>query len=212
LTGLVAVFVNVNVVALGPDFLRLWVGSAFAETAFPILIALGIAGIAHGIGVQSQTPCCLALGRVRFAALVLAAEGLTNLVLSVTLAPRLGITGVAVATAIPAVAIGGCVIPIYVSRLVGTTVNDLLSRAVSPVMIFLVALTATHALLWVALPGGTFVALAGKFCVGAATAGAIGWSVSSDSERRLVRATLESRRRSLRSRQIGEPASRGVLK
>jgi O-antigen/teichoic acid export membrane protein len=197
ITALVAVFLNVNLISLGTDFIRLWVGPAFSEHAFPLLVALGIASAAQGVSVQSQTPFCQALGRVRFAALVLIAEGVTNLVLSIALAPRFGITGVAAATAIPAVLMSGIMLPVYVARQVGVPLRPLLGHVVMPVGIFMAVITAAQVLVRLVISVGSFLGLAERFLVCALIAAVTGWMVASDSERRFVRIFMERRRRGL---------------
>ena len=137
ITALIAAFVTVNLIALGPMFLRLWVGQAFSVYALPLLVWLGLAGFAQAIAVQGQLQFCLALGRVRFATAVLLVEGAINLVLSIILARAIGMVGVAIATAIPAVLVSGLFLPIYVARLVGASLRLLVRETVLPVAAFI---------------------------------------------------------------------------
>ena len=197
MTALVSVYVNMNIVWLGQDFLRIWVGPEFSEPALPLLVALGVAGLAQGIAVQSQTPFCLAMGRLRFAGAVLLAEGLANLTLSVLLAQRFGINGVAVATAVPAVLISGTILPFYVARLVGTPLRDLVRDVALPVGIFMAIVIGAHIALRWALDAHTFLTFAAKFATGTLVATIGGWIVVSDSDRRAVRTLIERKRRAL---------------
>lgn len=196
-TALVAVFVNVSILWLGQDFLRRWVGLEFSEAALPVIIALSIASLAQAIAVQSQIPFCLALSRVRFAAIVLIGEGLANLGLSIALAPHFGINGVATATAITAFLISGAVLPIYVAGQVGAPLRDLVRHVAAPIATFFVAVAVGHVVLRLAMPGDSYFVLAARFSTGSLIAAFAGWKVASDSERRVIRVFLARRRRML---------------
>jgi O-antigen/teichoic acid export membrane protein len=202
MTALVAIFVNGSIVWLGQDFLRLWVGTEFAKDALPLIGALGLAGLVQAISVQGQTQFCLALGRVRFAGAVLVAEGLVNLGLSVALASVLGILGVAVATAIPAVLISGTILPIYVARQVGASLRSLFRRVALPVLAFAIVLLSGQVLVSLVIVGTSYWTIAGRFILGAIVAAVAAWIVVSDSERRVVRVVVGRKRR----RFFGAPA------
>jgi O-antigen/teichoic acid export membrane protein len=196
-TALVAVFVNSSILWLGQGFLRVWVGPTFSEHALPVLVALAIASVAQAVAVQSQTPFCLALGRVRFAAIVLVVEGMANLALSIVLAPRFGISGVAAATAITAVLMSGAILPVHVARQVGTPVWALMRTVAGPIAIFTVAVTAGHLGLSLAMPGASYLTLAAKLAIAAVIALAVGWRVVTDSERRVVKTIVARSHRSV---------------
>jgi O-antigen/teichoic acid export membrane protein len=188
-TALVTVFINASLIALGPDFLRLWVGPEFSEHALPVLVALGVASVAQGVAVQSQTPFCLALGQVRFPAAILIVEGVVNLVLSVILAPILGIAGVALATAIPAIVVSGTFLPVYVSRLVGTPLGEIARSVGIPTVLFAAVIISVYGLLTF-LPGTSYALLAAKLSIVTTAALLTIWFVVTDTERRLVRVAV----------------------
>ncbi len=137
-------FLNVNLVFLGVPFLRLWVGPEFADAAPIVLLCLGAAGFLQSIATQSQTPFCLALNLLRFPVLVLAFEALANLVLSIALVRPMGIVGVAVATAVPALLGGTLFIPAYVARSIGVPVSRLVRQALIPSLALILTLSAVH--------------------------------------------------------------------
>ena len=201
-TALVTIFINASLIALGPEFLRLWVGPAFAERSLPVLMALGVASVAQGVAVQGQTPFCLALGRVKFAAGILIAEGLVNVVLSVILAPILGIAGVALATAIPALFVSGIFLPVYVSRLVGTPLGEVVRAVGIPTAKFAVVIITLYSVLYFA-PGTSYAALAAKLSVAATVALVTIWFVVADSERRFVRVVVGRQFRHVRPAPTG---------
>ena len=73
-----------------------------------------------------------AMHLVGFPAKVLMLEAVLNLGLSIWLAPRLGITGVALATALPALLMSAVVLPPYLCRQLGVPVRTFLMRASLP--------------------------------------------------------------------------------
>jgi len=105
-------------VMLGDVFIGLWMGPEYVEQASKVLLILAlmqifscphypIASILYGIG-QHRTLAFLRIG-----------EGLINLVLSIILVQAMGLTGVALGTAIPHVVIFGVILPLYVCRVLG---------------------------------------------------------------------------------------------
>ena len=98
-------FVNVHLVLLGPAFLTLWVGPEIAAESPRILLCLAIAATAAAISTQAMTPVYMALDLVRVLLVIVIAEAAVNFTLSYWLANAVGLWGVALATAIPAVGI-----------------------------------------------------------------------------------------------------------
>lgn len=98
-------FVNVHLVLLGPAFLTLWVGPAMAAESPRILLGLAVAATAASVSTQVMTPFYMALDLVRTLVLVVIAEAALNFALSYWLAQAVGLWGVALATAIPAVGV-----------------------------------------------------------------------------------------------------------
>lgn len=98
-------FVNVHLVLLGPAFLTLWVGPEMAAESPRILLWLGVAATAAALSTQAMTPVYMALDLVRVLLVIVIAEAAVNFTLSYWLANAIGLWGVALATAIPAVAI-----------------------------------------------------------------------------------------------------------
>jgi O-antigen/teichoic acid export membrane protein len=195
ITALIAAFVNVNLVWLGPEFLRLWVGPKFSEHAAQVLLYLGVAGFAQAIAVQSQIPFCMTLGKIRFAVGVLTVEAAVNLGLSIVLARAVGIVGVAVATAIPAISISGLFLPIYVARQVGAPLRKLLRQTVVPVAIFLAAIVPLQILLRLAWASQSYAVLGAKIAVTSLTAAGMYWMLASHHERRVAKVLIARARR-----------------
>lgn len=96
-------FVNVHLVLLGPAFLALWVGPAMATESPRVLLFLAVAATAAAVSTQVMTPFYMALDLVRILVVIVIAEAALNFALSYWLAQALGLWGVALGTAIPAV-------------------------------------------------------------------------------------------------------------
>src|SRR5215468_6815837 len=102
------------------DFFRLWVGSSYAEptgypsvaTIFYLLLVGSMIAVAQRIGYQ----VLLGTRRVKLLALLFAAEGACNLVISLALVPSYGLIGVALGTLIPALLFQGFVQPLFVCQ------------------------------------------------------------------------------------------------
>lgn len=101
------------------DFFRLWVGS-YAEpedypsiaSIFYILIVASMISVAQRVGYQ----VLLGTRRVKLLALLFAAEGVCNLLITLVLVPGYGLVGVALGTLIPAILFQGLLQPVFVCQ------------------------------------------------------------------------------------------------
>ena len=118
--------------AVGPSFLNRWVGNAFGGPVQWVLIFLAIAAFAQAVSTHAPLSFYQAKHLVAFPAKILMLEALLNLALSIWLAPRLGITGVALATALPAVFVSAVILPPYLCRHLGVPLRTLLVESVLP--------------------------------------------------------------------------------
>src|SRR5215510_3284732 len=115
-----SIFLGSIGIFLARDFFRLWVGSSFAEpmghpsvaTIFYLLLVGSMISVAQRIGCQ----VLLGTRRVKLLALLFAAEGTCNLVISLALVPSYGLIGVALGTLIPALLFQGFVQPLFVCQ------------------------------------------------------------------------------------------------
>lgn len=130
-----AVFVNIHLVMLGPAFLGLWVGQEIAEGSFRILACLGIAATASAASLQVLLPFYQALDRVRILAVIVIAEAAVNFALSIWLAKILGVWGVALATAIPAVGVTLLFAPRRMLPLLGISIPDVARQVAVPALL-----------------------------------------------------------------------------
>ena len=172
-TCLIAAFLNVNIVFLGVPFLSLWVGPAFGEPTRWVLIFLAAASVLQALSTQVPLPFYQAMHLLRFPAVVLVVEGFANLGLSVAWAPRFGITGVALATALPALAISFLALPRHLCRHLEIPYSRLFRRTLLPVLLSIVTHSATFLLLNYLAQTTSYLALFAK-ALAAAPGAAIG--------------------------------------
>ncbi len=129
ITSLLALLLGGLLLVHGRSVLAAWVGARFVETSYPVLVAL----VAGYIVAMAQTPSLgviYARGRHRTLALWTVLEGLSNLVLSVYWATKLGILGVALGTAVPMIVFKLVLQPAYALHVAGMTARDYLLGAV----------------------------------------------------------------------------------
>ena len=119
-------------ICLGPLFLNRWVGPEFGTPVEWVVVYLAIAAFGQVLSTQVPVAFYQALHLVSFPAAVLMIEAVLNLVLSIWLAPRLGITGVALATAIPALFVSALVLPPYLCRHLGVPLRTFVAGSVLP--------------------------------------------------------------------------------
>lgn len=100
-TNYVAAFIALNLLTLGVPFLRLWIGEQFAAGSFVILGCLAIASFCQALSTQAAVPFFQAMHLLRTPVSFLLVEAAANLVLSIWLARRFGVAGVAMATLLP---------------------------------------------------------------------------------------------------------------
>ncbi len=131
-------------ICLARYFFRLWVGPVFADPVgypsiaiiFYTLILGSIVGVGQRIGYQ----VLLGTRQVSVLAKLFVAEGISNLVVSIALIPKVGLIGVAMGTLIPAIVFQGFLQPFVVCRSLRisaiTYVRQVLSRPVCVVILF----------------------------------------------------------------------------
>jgi O-antigen/teichoic acid export membrane protein len=166
-TTLLSGWVAATLMSIGPLFLNRWVGPQFGDPVHWVLVYLSLAAFGHVVSVLVPFPFYQALGIVGFPAAVLLCEAVLNLGLTIWLAPRIGLDGVAIATVIPAALVGFLVLPPYLCRRIGLPLRTLLASGVLPG-----ALTLTVALGYYRLVdpyfGVDYPGLAGRVAVSAA--------------------------------------------
>jgi len=135
----VAGWLGAVVTGLGPAFVARWAGPEYGDASYMVLIWLTVASLAQALSTQVPYPFFQALKLVSIPAVVLTIEGVLNLVLSIWLAPRMGIAGVALATAIPTVLVTLMVLPTYLCRRLDLPIRRLAFEGAMPGLVMLAA-------------------------------------------------------------------------
>jgi O-antigen/teichoic acid export membrane protein len=109
-------FVAFGLIAWGKPFIVRWMGPNYVD-AYPCLVAL-VVGLMAALWQAPSVSMLFGVSRHRFYAILCCGEGLANLCLSILLARKYGILGVALGTMIPMVLSKLVVQPVYVCRVV----------------------------------------------------------------------------------------------
>jgi O-antigen/teichoic acid export membrane protein len=112
---------------LGRQFITLWMGEAYADSAV-ILIVLTIAQFA-AMPQYVSTLVLAGMAKHRPFAYVALGEGLANLVLSIVLVQKIGLIGVAWGTVVPSLLTNTVVVPLYTLRVLNMRYRDYLVGA-----------------------------------------------------------------------------------
>jgi O-antigen/teichoic acid export membrane protein len=112
---------------LGGQFIRLWMGNAYAESAV-ILTVLTIPQFTS-MSQYSSALVLAGMNRHRAFAYFALAEGVVNLVLSIVLVRRMGVIGVAWGTVIPHLVSSALVIPLYTLHVLKMDVWEYIAKA-----------------------------------------------------------------------------------
>ena len=145
------------------DFFRLWVGSSYAEptgypsvaTIFYLLLVGSMIAVPQRIGYQ----VLLGTRRVKLLALLFAAEGVCNLVISLALVRSYGLIGVALGTLIPALLFQGFVQPLSVCQSLQISLRTYCRQVLMRPAFMLGALVPLFLLARPLTPSGNWVSL-----------------------------------------------------
>ena len=186
---------------LGPLFINRWVGQQFGTPVQSVVVFLAIASLGQVLSSQAPFAFYQALNLVAFPAIVLMGEALANLGLSVWLAPRLGIAGVALATVIPAVLMSLVILPPYLCRQLEIPVWTFIRSAVLPGGLVLAATLFTGWLASFVIAAESYTGILGRVLSTLPTAVVVFWATFPRDQTEAVLRTL--RLSSSRSRGAG---------
>jgi O-antigen/teichoic acid export membrane protein len=173
---------------LGPLFLNRWVGREFGTPVHWVLLYLAVASFAQVLSTQIPFAFYQALDLLAFPAAVLFAEAVANLVLSLWLAPRFGITGVAFATAIPALFVSMVLLPPYLCRRLGLPLRTVVVGSVLPGVLMLAAGVATEWTAGLFIQGESYPIIIGRALISLPVAILLfRWTFPADQQRAIWR-------------------------
>jgi O-antigen/teichoic acid export membrane protein len=173
ITNYVAAFVAMNLIIVGPTFMRLWVGEEFARAGTVSLILLAIAGYCQTISTVTAIQFFQAMHALVFPVVILTLEAVLNLVFSIWLAPSMGITGVAVATLVPTALITLVWLPWYLCQQLALRPTAFIRVAVAPSIVLGVAIFVANELADVVAPISSYALAAARVSVNAAIAAVV---------------------------------------
>lgn len=131
----------------GKSFISLWMGPEIAQSSGPILIIL-MSGYVFYLSQMIAHGILTGLSKHKILALILCIEALSNLFLSVYLAPVYGLTGVAYGTIIPMLIANLIAIPLYTSHVLNINYFGYIIRTLTPPLLsFLLFYFLLHELL-----------------------------------------------------------------
>ena len=142
--GILSLGMSFLAATFGPRFIVIWAGEEYAG-AVPVLIILSTS-YAFALAQNPGIALMYAVNKHHYYAFYTILEAIANVVLSILLATRYGIIGVALGTAIPLLAVKCLVMPIYVSKIGGVTLSQYLKAFYLPVLVISLFVLASYAL------------------------------------------------------------------
>lgn len=138
-TGLVSVFLCVNVAVFGPQFLFLWLKKPWVVQSGQILLMMLPAYYVGLLGGPSAG-LLVGQGKLRGQTFITVVEAVANLVLSLALVRPFGIYGVAVGTIVPMVIVRAVLFPLVLRRDLGIAPREYAKLHARPLLLGLVYL------------------------------------------------------------------------
>jgi len=160
--GLV-VGVTLCLIAFGRQVVSLWMGPGFGESIAPLYV-LVLAGVIM-VGQGPAGTILLAAGRHRAVAAASVMDILLNIGLSVALAPRYGLAGVALGTALPYAVLNVVVLVPMACRTVNVPLRRFAAVVITPSLVALLPAVSVAVLLRSAVTPASFVIVLGECAV-----------------------------------------------
>jgi O-antigen/teichoic acid export membrane protein len=151
--SLISLFSGVMLWIYGRPLIRVWVGPQYESAYVPLTILL--LGYVVSLAQSPSINLLLACGRNRLLGWWTLTEGAVNLALSIYWAPRYGLAGIALGTAVPQVFVKLTLQPWYALRVSRTSLGEYMTEAVGGPLI------ATAVFLLLAYPASRLVSASG---------------------------------------------------
>ncbi len=198
LFGVLSAFVYANILFQTQPFLSIWVGDEIAVAATLVIPLLAASNWINSLAVRTCYPFLQAMDMLRVPARILIVEAVLNLVLSVALAPVLGIVGVAIGTLIPAALVSGPFVPLLILRRFGIAQWRTVVGLVLPGLIVLGGLCALLPLLAAWIGTSSYLHLVVITTATLPPAALAAWLVLDRAERARIRSGIAARFAKLR--------------
>ncbi len=114
---------------IGKPFIGLWMGERYIASAFPVLVLLTIPLLVAPMQVTCNQ-ILYGMNRHQTYAFLAISEAVLNLGISIYLAHRIGLLGVALGTLVPCLPIEGIALPLYTARVLGLPAGKLYREAI----------------------------------------------------------------------------------
>ncbi|NLW30549.1 MAG: polysaccharide biosynthesis protein [Fibrobacter sp.] len=129
-------------IAFGPRFIVFWVGKEFAEASYVLIIVS--AAYAFDLAQSPSIALLYAKNKHKYYAFYIILEAVANLLISIILVHKFGMTGVAIGTAIPMI-ISKCIImPLYVCKIFNLSLKNYLKPFSIPLALSLIVLATIY--------------------------------------------------------------------
>lgn len=124
----------ITLITRGGNFIALWMGPQYAPTSKVVLAILATALL---FALQNSPASSIAFGveKHKTVAMWAVGEAIANLTLSIVLARKFGLYGVAIGTLVPSLAVNLILWPRYVKQLVGISYREVILRVWGPVFL-----------------------------------------------------------------------------
>jgi len=131
-TLVLCVPILITLIIRSPSFITLWIGPQYSRASAPITIVLSIALM---ISLLNSTASSIAIGieKHKPVAIWTVFEAISNLGLSIALARRAGLVGVAVGTLVPSMIVNLVLWPSYIPKLLEVRGAEIVRRIVAPI-------------------------------------------------------------------------------
>jgi O-antigen/teichoic acid export membrane protein len=192
--GLVAGVLTGSLIGIGPAFLNLWVGPEYADPSRRIVVPLSLALLLNVYSVQLPLSIYQALGLMRMPATVLGIEAVLNVMLSVLLAPRFGLAGVALGTLLPAALVSAVVLPTYLCRRLSVSAHSYIRCGVAPGLVAAVCGIAWYMVAANVIVYISYDRLLAAAIIGATISFAAGYAALGREDRLLIKELVRSLR------------------
>ena len=190
--ALVALPLGAGMIILGRPLIAAWVGPRYLSSYTVLVILVAVRTLY--VSQAASTTVAFGMDRHRPLAFALLAEGLANLVLSIVLAHRWGILGVALGTSIPMMGTTLLFLPLFICRLVEMPLRKFLAETYVAPILLCIPLALALALYRHLYPALGYMNLAGGMAVAAVVYGAAfgWWFLTMDSLGKALRARMAS--------------------